>query len=67
MGKIQEKVAEAWRIAFYFDLCVSAAILRRRSAKKIARVIPNEVPRFFFPAAVRRARDAERDLFFANR
>jgi hypothetical protein len=25
-------------------------------------VIPNEVPRFFFPAALWRARDAERDL-----
>ena len=30
-------------------------------------VIPNEVPRFFFTAAVWRARDAERDLLFRNR
>jgi len=30
------------------------------------RVIPNEVPRFFFPAAFWRARDAERDLLFAQ-
>ena len=28
------------------------------------RVIPNEVPRIFFPVAVWRARDAERDLAF---
>jgi hypothetical protein len=28
-------------------------------------VIPNEAPRFFFPAAVWRARDAVRDLLFA--
>jgi len=30
------------------------------------RVIPNGVPRFFFPAAGWRARDAERDLLFAE-
>src|SRR5271168_2913991 len=30
------------------------------------RVIPNEVPRFFFPAALWRARDAERDLLFTK-
>jgi hypothetical protein len=29
-------------------------------------VIPNEVPHFFFPAALRRARDAERDLLSAE-
>jgi hypothetical protein len=30
------------------------------------RAIPNGVPRFFFPAAVWRARDAVRDLLFAE-
>src|SRR5271168_4855482 len=34
----------------------------RAAAPEESRVIPNEVPRFFFPAAVWRARDAERDL-----
>src|SRR5208282_4811888 len=30
------------------------------------RVVPNGVPRFFFPAALWRARDAQRDLLFAE-
>jgi len=37
-----------------------------RSPQKRSRVIPNGLPRFFFPAAVRRARDVARDLLFAE-
>jgi hypothetical protein len=32
----------------------------------MVRVIPNGVPRFFFPAAFGRARDAQRDLLFVE-
>jgi hypothetical protein len=42
---------------------MSGITVRRNSEQ---RVIPNGVPRFFFPAAVWRARDAERDLLSAE-
>ena len=40
------------------------SIVERATSEQL--VIPNGVPRFFFPAAVWRARDAERDLLFAE-
>jgi hypothetical protein len=44
--------------------CVSANLRGWRNGE--LRVISNAVPRFFFPAAVWRARDVERDLLFSD-